>query len=160
MRTFAELLANFRGDIVVPGKNRKLVEHILNLAEGQKTLPEDAEFVWETRPVTVGNFDYRRIFLLNKQPELDWSMITSAKASSSGLQSGHKVNLRFNREGAQTLARIAEMQIGQRLAAVMDGEVIAMPVEGITITFNPAEEPEGRAESRNSRPPKRLKIWP
>jgi SecD/SecF fusion protein len=74
--------------------------------------------------------------LVKKRPELTGDQVTRANATFE--QRGYEVALSFNTEGGRTFQRVTRDNINQRLAIVLDGEVISAPVIQTEISNNAA----------------------
>jgi SecD/SecF fusion protein len=74
--------------------------------------------------------------LVKKRPELTGDQVTRANATFE--QRGYEVALGFNTEGGRTFQRVTRDNINQRLAIVLDGEVISAPVIQTEISNNAA----------------------
>jgi SecD/SecF fusion protein len=74
--------------------------------------------------------------LVKKRPELTGDQVTRANATFE--QRGYEVALSFNTEGGRTFQRVTRDNINQRLAIVLDGEVISAPVIQTEISNNSA----------------------
>ena len=65
-------------------------------------------------------------YLVKRRPELTGDQITRANATFE--QRGYEVALKFTSEGADVFRRVTRDNINNRLAIVLDGEVISAPV--------------------------------
>jgi len=129
-RPFDALLANLGGDIGVPTKNVRTVERILNSPEVQKVIPNDSEFLFTAKPDQIGENEYYRLFLLKKEPELLGSMVENAQVQiGSQMTAGQPVvQMELNNEGAKIFSKVTGANIGKRMAIVLDGKIVSIPV--------------------------------
>ncbi len=132
---FYSLLARFEGSdvILVPAENRRIVERILNSPDVKKVIPEDAEFLFSSKPQERGGKEYYELFMVEKKPELTGAMIADARvqvsSGSATLRAGQPiVSLKLNNEGAKIFAQVTGANVGKRLAIVLDGKVESAPV--------------------------------
>ncbi len=118
--------------ISVPQQNVRTVQRWLQNPEVQKVIPVDAEFLWSQDTYTYGDQQYLTLYLVKKEPELTGTMLKSANVQiASGDQNfgagGAEVNMELNSEGTKIFARATGMNVGKRLAIVLDGKVKSAP---------------------------------
>ncbi len=129
---FFSLLWPIGNEVMVPEKNLRAVQRILNMPEVQKVIPDDAEFLFSSKPIEHDGQKFYTLFLLKKQPEMTGKYITEAGVTIGGgsqsfTQGQPIVTLKMNREGARIFARVTGANIGKRLAIVLDGKVASAP---------------------------------
>lgn len=115
-------------DAYVNQDDRNKIEYWLSLAEVQKVIPDNVEFVFSAKPMT--SEDGKKIFVLylvNKDPELTGGVITDAQANLDPSTSAPIVNMEMNSEGATEWARITGANINKRIAIMLDGVVFTAP---------------------------------
>jgi SecD/SecF fusion protein len=78
----------------------------------------------------------REKLLVKRRPELTGDQVTRANATFE--QRGYEVALSFNSEGGKIFQRVTRDNINQRLAIVLDGEIISAPVIQTEISNNAA----------------------
>ncbi len=78
----------------------------------------------------------RERLLVKRRPELTGDQVTRANATFE--QRGYEVALSFNSEGGKIFQRVTRDNINQRLAIVLDGEIISAPVIQTEISNNAA----------------------
>src|SRR5260370_28938104 len=78
----------------------------------------------------------REKYLVKRRPELTGDQVTRANATFE--QRGYEVALSFNSEGGKIFQRVTRDNINNRLAIVLDGEVISAPVIQTEISNNSA----------------------
>jgi preprotein translocase subunit SecD len=118
--------------ISVPQQNVRTVQRWLQNPDVQKVIPVDAEFLWSQDTYTYGDQQYLTLYLVKKEPELTGTMLKSANVQiASGDQNfgagGAEVNMELNSEGTKIFARATGMNVGKRLAIVLDGKVKSAP---------------------------------
>jgi SecD/SecF fusion protein len=131
------LLSLFVGgtsNIVVPAANKSKVIRVLSARENQKLIPSDVQFLWSAKPepTRTGGADDWIIYLVKKQADLTGTTLDDAQSTiGSGYdpeQAGKPVvNIRFNRDGARTFARVTGANVGKRLAIDLDEKVYMAP---------------------------------
>lgn len=128
-RPFSALIANYGGDIAVPTKNVRTVERILNQPEVLAVMPKDAEFLFFNDPVSSGEQEYYRIYLLKKEPEMTGSMVADAQIQiGSELQAGQAVvSMELTSEGARVFSKVTGANVGKRMAIVLDSKIVSIP---------------------------------
>ncbi len=128
-RPFSALIANYGGDIAVPTKNVRTVERILNQPNVLAIMPKDAEFLLFNDPVSSGEQEYYRIYLLKKEPELTGSMVADAQIQiGSQLQAGQAVvSMELTSEGSRIFSKVTGANVGKRMAIVLDSKIVSIP---------------------------------
>ena len=109
----------------------RLVE--ANIAEDQRAaykgkdakVPEGMEYLEYTemekgKPVIHS-------YLVKKQPEMDGSNITMARAHRDEMTGQLKIMLQFNSQGAKDFKRVTENSVGRQLAIILDGNLYCAP---------------------------------
>ncbi len=135
-KPFTSLLRGLPGrysDVVsVPAQNVRAVQRALQLPEVQNVIPSDVQFLWATRPVTMGEQSFQRLYLVKKEAELLGSMLSNADVQidggSSSLRAGQaEVHMELNSDGTKIFAKVTGMNVGKQLAIVLDGRVASAP---------------------------------
>lgn len=144
-RPFSSLLRQLQGRnfIAVPMKNVYAVQRILQLPEVKEVIPPDAEFLFGNAPMTLGEEQYQRLYLVKKEPELLGEMLSDASVQvstgSTSLNAGAPyVSMELNSEGAKIFSKVTGMNVGRELAIVLDGKVASAPVIQTKITTGSA----------------------
>ena len=134
-RPFTSLLRRinaYSDAISVPSKNARAVQRILQMPEVIAVIPGDAEFVWSRKPLYMGEEEFQQIYLVKKEPELLGSTLTDANvdfgASNTSLRGNEsRVLFSLNSEGSKQFAKVTGMNIGKKLAIVLDNKVASAP---------------------------------
>ena len=66
-------------------------------------------------------------YLVKKQPEMDGSNITMARAHRDEMTGQLKIMLQFNSQGAKDFKRVTENSVGRQLAIILDGNLYCAP---------------------------------
>ena len=132
---FLALLGNVGNMVAAPIQNVKAVDIILNYPEVKQIIPDDSEFLWDSKAETYGNKDWLFLYYVKKSAELTGEYIENAQVQVSGGGSGTKmsragaaeVHFTLNSEGGKKFARITGANVGKFLAIVLDGKVANAP---------------------------------
>lgn len=131
-------------EMIVPAQNKVAIDRILQLPEVQKVLQEaESQYLWSDKVRTYDQEKFYELFLVKSTPELVGSAISKAEVrTSSGetsLTAGlPEVQLEMNSEGAKIFARVTGLNIGKRLAIVLDSKVASAPSIKDKIPFGSA----------------------
>jgi len=144
-RPFTSLLRQIpnRNFIAIPVQNFYAVQRVLQLPEVKNVIPGETEFLFGADPITMGEDNFQRLYLVKKEPELLGEMLSDANvqisSGSASLNSGSPyVSMELNNEGAKIFSRVTGMNIGRELAIVLDGKVSSAPVIESKITAGSA----------------------
>ncbi len=132
---FLALLGNVGNMVAAPIQNVKAVDIILNYPEVKQIIPDDSEFLWDSKAETYGNKDWLFLYYVKKSAELTGEYIENAQVQVSGGGSGTQmsragaaeVHFTLNSEGGKKFARITGANVGKFLAIVLDGKVANAP---------------------------------
>ena len=131
---FLSLLVGGTQNILVPAENRSHVTRLLSSRENQKLIPSDVQFLWSNKALPAGEerVEHWVLYLVKKQADLTGATLEDAQSTiGSGYdpeQAGKPiVNIRFNREGGRTFARVTGANVGKRLGIVLDDKVYMAP---------------------------------
>ena len=131
---FLALLGNVGSMIAAPTQNVKAVDIILNYPEVKQIIPEDSEFLWDSKPETYGEKQWMFLYFVKKAPELTGDYIEDARVQVSGGSAtkmsragAAEVHFDLNSEGTKKFARVTGANVGKFLAIVLDGKVSNSP---------------------------------
>ena len=132
---FLALLGNVGSMIAAPAQNVKAVDVILNYPEVKQIIPEDSEFLWDSKPEKYGEKEWVFLYFVKKKAELTGDYIEDAQVQVSGGGSGTQmgragaaeVHFTLNSEGGKKFARITGANIKKFMAIVLDGKVSNAP---------------------------------
>ncbi|MEZ4422558.1 MAG: protein translocase subunit SecD [Gemmatimonadota bacterium] len=129
LRPFTSLLA--RGDqpgtYLVESANLEVARRFLALPEVQRALPRNATLQWGWEPVGVGTRTYYELYVLERDAFLTGEMLDDAVANRDPQYSRPIVVFELNRRGGRSFARVTGEHIGDRIAIVLDNEVVSAP---------------------------------
>ncbi len=132
---FLALLGNVGNMIAAPRQNVRAVDIILNYPEVKAIIPDDSEFLWDSKPERVGEKDWYFLYFVKKTAELTGETIEDAQVQISGgggntelSRAGQaEVHFNLNSEGSKKFARITGANVGKFLAIVLDNKVANAP---------------------------------
>jgi len=144
-RPFTSMLRQLSGAsyIAIPVQNTRAVRRVVNLPDVQSVIPSDVEFLFGAEPISYGEDQFDRLYLVKKEPELLGEMLSDAsvqiQGGGSSLSAGDPyVSMELNNEGAKIFSRVTGMNVGRQLAIVLDGKVRSAPVVETKITTGSA----------------------
>ena len=117
--------------------NTAWVDSILALPSIRSIIPQDAEFHWamwsDERYTTADGRRYRELFLTEAVPVITGENLEDAQFTIGGPQDPEAagrpvVNFRLTTEGGQIIRRVSRVNIGNRMAIILDGRVAIAPV--------------------------------
>jgi len=118
---------------LVSGKDTSVINRYLKMDQIRALFPGDLKFCWSANPYKYdsSNSLYElhaiKVTTSNKQAPLDGSVIISAKPAIESDNSGVKIDLTMDSEGAKTWAGITRKNINRCIAVVYDGYVRSYP---------------------------------
>ena len=132
---FLALLGNVGDMIAAPVQNVKAVDIILNYPEVKQIIPEDSEFLWDSKPEIYGEKEWLFLYFVKKAVELTGDYIEDANVQVSGGGSGTQmgragaaeVHFNLNSEGTKKFARVTGANVKKHLAIVLDGKISNAP---------------------------------
>ncbi len=131
---FYSLLGNVGNMIAAPKENVKAVDIILNYPEVQEVIPDDSEFLWDSKPENYNGKEWYFLYFVKKSPELTGEYIEDAQVQvSAGSETSMRragaaeVHLELNSQGSKRFARITGANVGKFLAIVLDDKVSNAP---------------------------------
>ncbi|MEZ4414379.1 MAG: protein translocase subunit SecD [Gemmatimonadota bacterium] len=129
LRPFTSLLA--RGDqpgtYLVQAEDLDVAKRFLALPEVQRALPRDVTLQWGWEPVGVGTRTYYELYVLEREAFLTGDMLDDAIAQRDPQYQRPIVIFDLNRRGGRAFGRVTGEHIGDRIAIVLDNEVVSAP---------------------------------
>ena len=123
------LLTYVEGGVVVDERQVGHVDALLATPEAQRAIPTNSEFLWHNEPMPIEGSEGRVLYLVEKVPTLDGSVLTDATTQNDpDNPTLLNVGFRLNREGAIKFGRFTGENIGRRIAIVLDEKVRSAPV--------------------------------
>jgi len=131
LRPFTSLLAS--GDVggayLVATEDVEVAILFLGLPEVQRVLPRNVSLHWEAELIGFGQRTYRRLYVTEEDAFVTGDMLEDATTVRQDLRFNQaQVNFEFNRAGGRRFANFTAQHIGDRIAVVLDGEIVSTPV--------------------------------
>jgi preprotein translocase subunit SecD len=129
LRPFTGLLN--RGDVGTYNVDAADVEtatEFIALPEFQRALPRDVSLQWGWDSIPIGGRFYRELYVLEEDPFLTGEELDNATANRDQQFNQPQVLFDLNRRGGRAFQQLTGAHIGDRIAIVLDGEVVSAPV--------------------------------
>ena len=104
------------------------MDEFLALPEVQRALPRDQVLQWGSEVVGRGARNYKRLYVLDKDPFLTGDMLENAIAGRDPQFNQSQVQFTLSRAGGRRFEQFSGQHIGDYLAIVLDGKVMSAPV--------------------------------
>ena len=130
LRPFTSLLSSgdVEGAYLVPTEDVEVATLFLGLTEVQRALPRDVSLHWEAGLVDVGQRTYRRLYVTEEDGFVTGEMLEGATAHRDPQFNQAQVAFQFNRAGGRRFSDFTAAHIGDRIAIVLDDEIVSAPV--------------------------------
>ena len=130
LRPFSSLLnvGDAPGTYLIAVEDVPAAEAFLALAEVQRALPRNQVLQWGGDLVGRGARNYKRLFVLERDPFLTGEYLQNAVAGRDPQFNQSQVQFELNRAGGRQFQRFTSQHVGDFLAIVLDGEVMSAPV--------------------------------
>jgi preprotein translocase subunit SecD len=131
LRPFTGLLSQAQGDqgvFLVPEERVPTANIFLGLPEFQRALPRNVTLAWGWQPRGVGARTYRELFVLEDEEFITGDMLENATAQRDPQYNQAIVRFEFNRRGGRIFSQVTGQHVGDRIAILLDGEVVSAPV--------------------------------
>jgi SecD/SecF fusion protein len=115
------------------GKDTSETRKYLTMDQVKAIFPHNLKFYWGANPYkydpsnTLYGLHTIKVTTSSKQAPIDGSVITSAKLAAGSPDSGLKIDLTMDSEGASTWAKITRENINRCIAVVYEGHVRSYP---------------------------------
>ena len=116
------------GTFLVAVEDQPTVDEFLKLPEVQRVLPRDQVLQWGSDVVGRGAKNYKRLYVLDKEPFLTGDMLENAVAGRDPQFNQSQVQFTLSRAGGRRFEQFSGQHIGDYLAIVLDGKVMSAPV--------------------------------
>ena len=129
LRPFTGLLN--RGDVGTYNVDAADVEtatEFIALPEFQRALPRGVSLQWGWDSIPIGGRFYRELYVLEEDPFLTGEQLDNATANRDQQFNQPQVLFDLNRRGGRAFQQLTGAHIGDRIAIVLDGEVVSAPV--------------------------------
>ena len=128
-RPFTSLLRSGEtGTYLVDMADVETANRFMELPEFQRALPRNLSLQWSWDSLPMGAGFYRELYVLEEDPFLTGDQLESATANRDPQFNQAQVIFQLNRRGGREFQRLTGAHIGDRIAIVLDGEVVSAPV--------------------------------
>jgi protein-export membrane protein SecD len=111
---------------VVPEKDRRIIEKMLDMPEIKRIIPEDVQFAWSTRAEIVSAQSVYKLYLLKNKVQFLGKNLERIKIGRGQFQE-NTVDFRLSGQSAAAFARLTGANIDKPLAIVIDNKVESAP---------------------------------
>ena len=128
-RPFTGLLN--RGDVgtyTVDAADVETAVDFMALPEFQRAMPRNISLQWGWDSIPIGGRFYRELYVLEETPFLTGEQLDDATANRDQQFNQPQVLFELNRRGGRAFQQLTGAHIGDRIAIVLDGEVVSAPV--------------------------------
>jgi preprotein translocase subunit SecD len=116
------------GTFLVAVDDQPTVDEFLALPDVQRALPRNQVLQWGSDVVGRGARNYKRLYVLDKEPFLTGDMLENAVAGRDPQFNQSQVQFTLSRAGGRRFEQFSGQHIGDYLAIVLDGKVMSAPV--------------------------------
>ena len=130
-RPFTSLLTSgdVEGSYLVAAEDVEVATLFLGLPEVQRALPRNVSLHWEAELIGLGQRTYRRLYVTEEDAFVTGDMLEDATTVRQDLRFNQaQVNFEFNRAGGRRFSDFTRQHIGDRIAIVLDGDIVMTPV--------------------------------
>ena len=129
LRPFTGLLN--RGDAgtyTVDAADAETASDFMALPEFQRAMPRNVSLQWGWDSIPIGGRFYRELYVLEETAFLTGDQLDDATANRDQQFNQPQVLFELNRRGGRAFQQLTGAHIGDRIAIVLDGEVVSAPV--------------------------------
>jgi len=116
------------GEFLVPTEDYELIRQFLEMDEVQAVIPRGVALHWGWDPYAAGGRTYRRLYVLEREPFLTGDMLEDAQAQRDFQTNQPVVSFELSRLGGRRFSDITGRNINERIAIILDREVVSAPV--------------------------------
>ncbi|MEX0935535.1 MAG: protein translocase subunit SecD, partial [Gemmatimonadota bacterium] len=116
------------GEFLVATEDMQLVDQFLALPQVQAVIPRDISLQWGWEPVAAGARTYRQLFVLEDEAFLTGDMLEDASATRDPQFNQAIVQFELSRVGGRRFSDLTGRSIGERIAILLDDQVVSAPV--------------------------------
>jgi protein-export membrane protein SecD len=130
LRPFTSLLLQGLddGEYLVAAEDLALARKFLELPGVQAALPRNVSLQWGWEPIALQGRTYRRLYVLERDAFLTGDMLEDASAIRDQQFNQAVVTFELSRAGGRIFSDWTGRHINDRIAIVLDGEVVSAPV--------------------------------
>ena len=129
-RPFTSLLlqSGIPGEYLVATEDVELMQTFLDMPEIRAVMPRELSLQWGWIPVASGARTYRQLYVLEDEAFLTGDMLEDATAMRDQQFNQAVVQFELSRVGGRRFSDLTGRSIGERIAIVLDREVVSAPV--------------------------------
>lgn len=116
------------GEYLVADEDVPVARRFLDLPGVEAAFPREVSFHWGWEPVVLGGRTYRQLYLVDRDPFMTGEMLEDARADRDREFNRALVHFELSRAGGRILYDVTGRHMGDRLAILLDGEVVSAPV--------------------------------
>jgi len=116
------------GEFLVPTEDYELIRQFLDMDEVQAVIPRAVSLHWGWEPYAAGGRTYRRLYVLEREPFLTGDMLEDAQAQRDFQTNQPVVSFELSRLGGRRFSDVTGRNINERIAIILDREVVSAPV--------------------------------
>ena len=116
------------GEFLVATEDVELVQGFLEMPEVQAVIPRELSLQWGWIPVATGARTFAILYVLEDNAFLTGDMLEDATAMRDQQFNQAVVQFELSRVGGRRFAELTGRSIGERIAIVLDREVVSAPV--------------------------------
>jgi preprotein translocase subunit SecD len=116
------------GSFLVAVEDVPTAQIFLGLPEVQRALPRNQVLQWGSEVVGRGARNYKRVYVLDKDPFLTGDFLENATAGRDPQFNQSQVQFQLSRAGGRRFEQFSGEHVGDYLAIVLDGQVMSAPV--------------------------------
>ena len=130
LRPFTSLLLSSgqAGEFLVATEDVALAQTFLAIPEVRTVIPRDLSLQWGWEPVASGARTFQPLYVLEERAFLTGDMLQDAVASRDTQFNYPIVSFVLSRVGGRRFGDLTRQNIGERIAIVLDGQVVSAPV--------------------------------
>ncbi len=130
LRPFTGILNRGEGDgeYLIAEEDVATAQEFLALDRVQSALPRNVTLQWGWEPVARGARAYRILYVLEEDAFLTGDMLENATANRDPQFNQAIVQFELNRRGGRRFSETTANHVGDRIAIVLDGQVVSAPV--------------------------------
>ncbi len=130
LRPFSSLLfaGPDQGEFLVPEESFELARGFLQMPEVQAVFPRTLALQWGWEPYALGGAVYRQLFVLERDAFLTGNELVDAQALRDPQFNQAMVTFELNRVGGRRFGEMTGQHVNERIAIMLDGEVVSAPI--------------------------------
>jgi preprotein translocase subunit SecD len=130
IRPFTAMLLQGRddGEFLVAQEDYELARMFLGLPQVQTALPRNVTLQWGWEPIAAQGRMYRQLYVLERDAFLTGDMLEDASATREQQFNQPIVQFQLSRAGGRLFSDKTGRHIGDRIAILLDDEVVSAPV--------------------------------